>query len=279
MFKSWHNFKIKRLTGEVLDLYENGVMVLGFYSPLPAPENYSEDLEAMDGELDLGARLPGRTAKGSFAMEARDAIAHSLQTDKIFKIFHSREPFYIIRDAQPGKQLLVRRAGALDIPQEPGFSGEFDLEFRSASPYWESVADTTEKVDFNSSLWAVGMGLETNKEYKYAHTTASFAIENPGDVALDPASFGRPLQYVFKGASTNLKIENKTTGEAWSYTGTTGGGDTITLDGVRSFKGIASIFKHTNRGAVSLMPGRNDIVITGATGNFTFQAISKFYYV
>ena len=138
MFKTQHNFKIQRLDGEIIDLYSAGIMVMGFDDPTPETVYYEETADGIEGHFDLGAELQGRTPAARFYIQARDLIAWNLQLRKVYKILDSREPFYIIRDVEPGKQLLVRRAGGFLPALGPGYIGEFEVSFKSHSPYWKA---------------------------------------------------------------------------------------------------------------------------------------------
>lgn len=126
--------------------------------------------------------------------------------------------------------------------------------FSSPSPYAESVKSTS-----------------------YTFTTTTFRVFNAGDIDIDPRVL--PLKITFTGASTNLTITNQTTGDTWQYTGTTQTGDTITLDGVRSLKNGASIFRNTNRKLITIKPGWNKFIIEGTTGAFTISFDFRFYYL
>jgi hypothetical protein len=279
MFKSWHNFKVKRLNGEVIDLAEIGVMVMGLEVSSPSPTHYTETIEGQNGFIDIAETLQGRTIKARFSMESLDYIDHSLRVDKLFRIFDSREPFYIIRDLQPNKQILVRKNSGFSPSLEPGNMGEFSVDFISSSPFWQSIGTTAEPINFTNGNWGLGMGLQSDIDYTYLHSETVFSVYNPGDTTIDPRDINMELQILFTGASTNLKITNDTTKESWSLTGSTLATDVIKIDGVRSFKNADSIFKDTNRGLISLIPGKNDILITGNTGSFSIQFITRFYYL
>ena len=285
MFSSEHNFKIKQLDGEIIDLYEAGVMVLGFDDPIPELTYFEETAEGIEGYIDMGAEYQGRTPSARFYIEARDYIAWSLELQKVYRLFKSYEPFYIIRDVQPGKRLLVRRAGGFLPALEPGYAGEFAISFKSPSPYWESIADTSEPIDFNSHLWAIGMGFETDKHYQYKFTGSSFAginftVHNPGDADLDPRKFNRRLKMIIKGSFQTLQLTNETTGESFRYTGGLQEGEELVIDGVKVLKNGMSVFSNTNRAFISLKKGENHIMLRGVTNpGYSVEIVTKFYYL
>lgn len=116
-----------------------------------------------------------------------------------------------------------------------------------------------------------------SKIQKYKHASSTFEILNGGDIAINPRYLSMIVS--FKGASTNLKIKNLTTGDMWSYTGTTTVSDTIKLDGIRSTKNGLSIFRDSNRKLIALAPGWNEFVITGASGALEITFDFRFYTI
>ncbi|PHG55535.1 phage tail protein, partial [Bacillus toyonensis] len=111
----------------------------------------------------------------------------------------------------------------------------------------------------------------------YTRTTSNFTINNKGAVEIDPRQM--PLRIIFKGASENLKIKNKTTKEEWTYTGITTDKDTIVIDQVRSTKNSLSIVRDTNKKVISLQTGINEFEIIGAKGAFSISFDFRFQYL
>jgi Phage tail protein len=246
------NIIIERLDGTQYSLADYNISVRDFIVDSPSPRFYWETVENRDGVIDLGTDYDGRTLRGSFFMSANDFLDFPLLRNEIFKIFASKEPFYLIDDREPGKRWYIK-ANTFSLKQVITL-GEFDIEFFSPSAYAESVKPTS-----------------------YTFTTTSFRVYNAGDITIDPRVL--PLKITFTGASTNLTITNETTGDTWQYTGTTVGGDTITLDGVRSLKNGASIFGNTNRQLITIATGWNDFSVVGTTGAFEISFNFHFYYL
>jgi hypothetical protein len=96
-------------------------------------------------------------------------------------------------------------------------------------------------------------------------------IYNAGQFVVDPRE--RSLKITFTGASTNLQISNMTTGDTWTYSGTTTASDVVLLDGIRSLKNGLTIFSSTNRKLIKMNAGNNYFYISGAsgTGTITFE--------
>jgi len=277
MDKSVFNFKIQYKDGSIVDLHEKNLWVSSFRILSPTPEHITETVEGRHGSVLLETRLKERLIRTTIQVEAVDHIDFDLFRDELFRIFNPLEELYIIRDLQPGKRMKVKVANDFDIDYLTLEDGEFNVDFVIHSVFLESVGTTLDPFTFDAELWQIGQGLIESDDLKYVHNTANFSIYNAGDIDIDPRVL--PLKITFTGASTNLKITNVTTGDTWQYNGATTASDTITLDGVRALKNGTSIFGATNRKLITIKPGWNDFIITGASGSFTISFDFRFYYL
>lgn len=252
--------------------------VLTFLPSSPFFNTQYEKIPGRHGEIDVGGSFDARdNIKSRIFFRSKGIHDFYLFRNEIFKLFASQEPFYIITNREPGKRWNVRVASKYEAePKGNGHYGVFDIVFKSASAFVESVGTTLDTLTFDSDLWQIGQGLIT-EDLVYRHSTTNFQIFNAGDEEIDPRSF--PLLITFTGASTNLKIQNKTTGDEWLYNGVTASNDIIRLDGIRSTKNSLSIFRDTNRKLISIKPGWNDFEITGATSHFSISFDFRFYYL
>jgi hypothetical protein len=257
-----HNFKVQRLNGAIYDMGEMGIIVNSFNIESPSPIHYREKIEGIDGDIDLGTEYGPRKINARLTMVADD---FPLLQKEVFRIFDSRESFYLLPDEMPGKRILVKSDSPFMISRS-GSIGEFELNFTSTKSYFESIENT---------LNMVIAQISGNTIQKYKHATSTFEILNDGDETIDPRRY--PLLIEFKGASTNLQIKNLTTGDTWTYTGTTTASDSIKLDGIRSTKNALSIFRDTNRKLITLAPGWNEFQIVGASGAFEISFDFRFY--
>jgi hypothetical protein len=266
---------IQRLNGALYNLSDYGIKALDFQIDAPSPRVYSEIVEGRDGAIDLGAVYDLRQLRGSFFMSAADSVDFALLRNEIFRIFAGAEAFYLIDSREPGKRWKVRSNG-FSVEQLNATKGRFDVDFTAQTPYAESIGTSLDPLTFDSDLWQIGQGI-IDDGLEYTHTTSTFRIYNLGDTTVNPRQ--HPLVITYTGASTHLKIKNVTTGEEWTYTGTTTASDSVVLDGVRSTKNGLSIFRDTNRKVISLVPGWNDFAITGASGSFSMNFDFRFYYL
>lgn len=274
---------IVKENGETFVISSNAKMdVLNFLPSSPFYNTQYDDIEGRHGQIDLGGSFEARdNIRTQIIFYSRNIYDFYLIRNKIFRLFASQEPFYIITNREPGKRWKVRVASRYEVePSAYGTYGLLDIVFKSASAFVESVGTTLSPMNFKSGLWQFGQGLSTEK-MEYIHRTTSFRIFNAGDETINPKQF--PLLVRFRGSSENLKIKNKTTGDEWSWTGTTTGdsktGEVIQLKGVQAFKGVNSIFSKTNFKLINIAVGWNEFELTGVTGDFYISFDFRFYYL
>ncbi|PFL23248.1 phage tail protein [Bacillus cereus] len=256
----------------------NDMEVLNFLPPSPFYNVQYEKVDGRHGEIEVGGSFVARdNIKSQILLYAKDIWDFYLFRDEIFKLFASQEPFYIITNRQPGKRWKVRVANTYEIePKAFGQYSEFNIIFKSASAFCESIGTTLDQFTFDSNLWQIGQGLIA-EDTKYTHNTTTFRIYNAGDVLIDPNN--TPLRIRYTGGSKNLTIKNVTTGDVWNYTGESVSGNVIELNGVKATKNGTSIFGDTNWGLIKLKSGWNDFILTGATGDFKIEFDFRFYYL
>lgn len=255
---------------------ETGYIVLKFR---PESIKVNRQRESVSGRspVSIGTEIEGRPIHTELLFTSYDFFDHVLKRNEFFQILDSREEFYVISSEEPGKRWLVSAEAFTPEPVTMTL-GRCEMVLYSESPYAESIGKTTDPMTFDSNLWQIGQGLIA-EDTKYIHNTTSFRIYNAGDETIDPRAF--PLKITYKGVSNNLSIKNVTTGDLWSYTGSTASeNDVITLDGVKSSQtSVGSIFGKTNWGLITLKPGWNDFVLTGTSGSFEIKFDFKFYYL
>lgn len=254
--------------------------VLVFLPSSPLFNAQYDKLPGRHGELDLssGSFDAQDNIKSRIFFRSRDIYDFYLFRDEIFHLFSSQEAFYITTNREPGKRWKVRVEARYEIePKGNGSYGVFDIVFKSASPFCESIGTTLDPFTFDSNLWQIGQNIPA-EDLIYKHSTTYFRIFNASVVTIDPRSM--PLKIKYTGVSNNLSIKNITTGDLWSYTGSTAfADDVITLDGVKSYRTtVGSIFGKTNWGLITLKPGWNDFVLTGTASTFKIEFDFRFYY-
>ncbi len=269
------NFRIQYKNGTVIDMARNlSVLVRSFRISSPDPEIEYETIQGRNGSLRMGKTYGNRTITADCVFFGTDNTDYHLLQAELFHALFKDDEYFLISEATPKKRWRVELSSSF-TPDRMGSTGEFTLTFVSASTYCESVATTLSAFTFDSDMWQLGEGL-TEETFKYKHSTNTFKIYNAGTVRIDPLEL--PLNISYKGASNKLEIYNKTTGDKWTYSGTSSASDTIKLTGVLARKGSTSIFGSTNHGLITLAPGWNEFVLDGTSSKFEITFDFRFYY-
>lgn len=261
-----------RLDGQKIEV--NGYKGLKLHTPSPSFELITEKIDGQGGEVVVDKKLQPRNLTADFLMEAKDYIDSLLLRDIIFRQINEVE-FFISEANLPHKRWKVHFHEGY-IPDRLNLRKQvISVPLTAMTGLAESTGTTLDDLTFTKEKWQVGQGL-TLEEPKYTHSTNTFSIFNAGDVPVDPREM--PIKIIYRGASNNLKITNLTTGDEWSYDGTSGSDDNITLDGIRSLKNDSSIFRDTNKKLVTIAPGWNEFQLTGTSGSFLISFEHRFYY-
>lgn len=260
------NLKVIHLDGTEIILSDYNISVTDFRIDSPSPRFNWNEIEGRDGLIDLGTTYGERKISAEFEFVSEDHHDFPLLRNQVFKIFDSRKPFYIIDDREPDRRWLVK-ANGFSPSQLIVTLGRFSIDFISPSAYAETVKTTLEM-----PIAEISGG----KTVSYKHTTNTFDIYNGGDAEVDPRIY--PLVIKFTGLSTDLSINNLTTGEEWVYNDATNASDIILLDGIRSTKNGLSIFGTTNKKLISLAKGWNSFeVITNSPEPFEISFEFRYY--
>lgn len=264
---------------ETIFIKDYGLKVLKYLVPSPSFTHVSEKIDGMDGELLIDSQFNTRDISVEFLMLSDDIKGLYELKYKFNQLFARREEFYIIFDREKWKRWKVILNSPVQWENSSNSSSVAEVNFISHSPFAESVGTTLSPSNedsyiqqFKNGIWD---GFEPTVQYEFS--TNNFEVFNDSDIVVDPRN--KELTITFKGASTNLKIENTTTGDVFEYTGSTIDTDVIELKGVRHLKNGVSIFKNTNRKTITLDVGWNDFIISGYTGDFEISIDARFYYV
>ena len=270
---------IERLNGEVFNTADYGLKFKTFNISPPVASNQSDTVRGRDGSIDQGTQYDPRTIEAEADFWAEDYYDYPLLRNEIFKLFQSKEAFYVTDTREPAKRWLVKVDGGYDVEQVTPWKGELGIEFITVDqPFAESIGTSLNPRRFDEEIWQIGQGLvDEVQDTDYIHSTTSFQIYNSSDIIVDPRV--HEIKITFSGISNNLAITNATTGDVFTYSGSTSEGDTIELDGIKMLKNGQSIFRDTNHGLITLAPGYNDFLISGANdGDFEITFEFRFYY-
>lgn len=263
--------------GETIDHRKYGLKLLSFRKESLTHRTNYEEMDGRHGAIDTGTTFGERKLKATFLMQGVDHLDYQLMIDEVYALFACEDSIELIDSRQPGKVWTVKPSNSFEPDDLNPRSGKFEIEFTSPSPFASSYGSTLDPFTFGEEVWQIGQGLIPSDSLVYRHRTNRFSIFNAGNVEIDPC-LEMPLNIVYKGASSNFTIKNKTTGQTVSYNGTSKPTDTIKLEGLRHLKNGVSIYGNTNRGYISLKPGWNDIELAGTSGSFEISFDFFFFY-
>lgn len=271
-----NNFKVLRQDGKIYDMWGLGIIVNRFVPQSPAPIHNRVSISGRDGFIDQGTTYDGKVIDAVITIKAIDGPDYALLRNEVFKIFDSREYFYIIPDEEPGKRYRVKYNSPYSLSRI-GLTGELSISFTSNLAYSESLGTTLNPLTMDIETWQFAQGLLTS-DVKYIHNTSSFQIYNAGDVEIDPREHFLEISYT--GESFYLSIENYMNGDKWEYNEMTGPNDTLTISGVRSLLNTrSSVFSKTNRKLIRLRPGWNTFQLSGTYGDFEIKFNFRHLYL
>ncbi|KAB2334255.1 phage tail domain-containing protein [Bacillus mesophilum] len=243
----------ENLNGHTVDLKAAGIYPLRLTVDSLTPRISTEIVEGMDGHIDLETTYEGRTMSASFFVESKYGVDYYQLRNLVYNLFNGKSYFYIIDENDPSKRWKVKTSERYTVEKLSWIAGNFTVNLVSPSPYAESVS---------------------MPHYQFKD---KFSFYNNGDVVIDMRT-QQDTEIEFRGVSEGLTISNQTTGDTWSYDGSTTADDVILLKGIRSTKNGTSIFGNTNKKLLTFAPQWNSVHITGST-DFTLVFKTRFYFI
>jgi len=231
--------------------------VYGYNFSVPSPSYAIESVRLDSGEtIVVNKLLNTRELEAEFLTNSADFKDSLEQKTLLFKLLGNGQSFYVEEIQRPNIVWKCELGDWLPEHITPSVT-RFAIPFTCTS----GVSQTINLV-------------------KQKFIESSFIFKNEGDLAIDPreAKYAE-TEITFNGPSTNLHITNKTTGETWSFNGSTTAEDEISLKGVRALKNEVSIFKNSNKTILSFLVGNNEIEISGASGEFELTISTRFYFL
>jgi len=186
---------------------------------------------------------------------------YHLKLAEIKALLYSTEPYYVTYTLEPGLRFKVIPQ-PLEVIRNSPTQATLTLTFDVFEGCAESIGTTLNAVDLACD-WQFSMGIVA-EDYQYIHQTHSFDIWNLGDITVDPREHDLIIQ--IEGVSEgDVTLMNETTGERFVYHPplNTVRGEILTLDGVYPKINGRHCGIETNGGLISLVPGRNQIQVSG----------------
>lgn len=253
---------IELLNGVRYDIEDYGLGRLFHHIPSADITHNTTSVSGI-GDIITETIIGQRTIPVDIAFKVADIFDFYLLRDELNALFLRKEAFYIIFKREPYKRWLVKINDGFTIPPTPR-GGSFTLQFRTVQRYAESIATTTSEKEWDADVWGWNNTITWDEPLTYIFSTNTFNVLNLGTAEVEPENWGL-LITVKATAESFLKIRNVTTGEEYQYNDSLTTNDTLLIKNVQSFKNGTSVFKDTNKQVISLVPGVNNIEITGGT--------------
>ncbi|MFK4461628.1 phage tail domain-containing protein [Bacillus safensis] len=218
-------------------------------------------------------RLKERKILVDLTIDAANAEHFYLVRSEVYEYLGRPDPYEIICTFRPERKWLVVCDDAYTIGQEQGKTGgTFTITLTAIEGCSQSVHDSRSPQELQSERF-MGRNFERYREQPFRFKERAFSVYNYGDVRLSPIDHEYTVNMFLAG--TDIKIENKTTGESITLVGTQSKNNLLNVIKQYVFKGSQAVER---RGRFpELMPGKNDFVITGAT-YIDIEFITHFYY-
>ena len=248
------------LDGQTHSFKDLGFRTVDFVVSSPSFSYEERMINSVTGIVPTETTRQPREISVTFSVMADDWIDFAMLRQKMFDVV-SNNPIYLIEERKQGEMWECRVKDPYVLRQLNTFS-VFTIDFVCFSGTSMSVGTTAEDSTFSAlSYYDLPTTIDDYQDIK----KVAFRIYNPG-LAIDPRNRNSLFKIVYKGASNRFGITNLTTGDAFVYEGSTGENDTLTLDGINSFKNDTSIFLDTNKQLISLTHGWNEFVLHGVPG-------------
>lgn len=262
---------------EIIDVKDYGLGCLTYSVPPPVMNHLTENIDGMDGSLYRESYYSDRMIRAELKLKGTGVEDLRKLKHTFNRLFARKEEFFIVFKKEPYRRYRVLLTNTPEWQAASLRLASTTIDFKMCGIFVESPG-TTLNMPPMDHYYSIGEGKidEGDPVVEYVFDRSSFSVFNDSDVIVDPRNMELAIE--FRGSSSNLSIKNLTTGDEWSYSGSSSANDVIRLDGVRSLKNGQSIFRNTNKQLISLAPGWNEIEISGAS-DFTISWDFRFYYI
>lgn len=238
--------------------------------------NYQSDT-ARDGGIFNYTTFSQSVVNANFFLRFITWQEFKMAKNEIYRMFMNRKLMRIRTDTEPYMVKYVR-SGNFELPAPQGMlDTTFTVPFDNPSGYKYSLLRSDALHTNADDLWQVGMHIPVDQDVNYHFKNAkTIKVYNPSDIEIDPYYQRHDLQIICKFSGSKLGLTNQTNGTAWNYNAGSSGNDTITLNGISTYKNGTPDSSNTDYGNIVLDKGWNSIVVTGATTNditFSFPFI------
>jgi hypothetical protein len=233
--------KIKHPDGSEFQTDALGLKMVDFDVPPFQIEYMTDTIDMGIGSRVLGSKVNERTLKAVFDFYYDSMDSFRRMEQKIAEVFGLTQEVIISESINLWKQYRVR-CKPYTIDRRNGVKARLTLEFLLPSGLGESFNINHETVTISSN---------------------DIIYINNGTYEIDQRNDAE-MEIIIVGATSNPKITNKSTGDVWSYNGSTVVSDKLELKNYTTYKNHVNVLDKTNKGVITFKPGRNVLSITGA---------------
>ncbi len=261
--KKWVDFIINGKTKRITDIYsDNRLRFLEAIEEEVAPTFDTVEINGSDGVLPGQITFAPFKLTLRFSYKATDITDYRLFKSNIRGILFRRTPFYIINSDLPGKKYAVvcESNTITDITSK---FGTFEVTYTVYKGFSESVNTTDDEFLFEYN-WMFDNGIPLDFTPKYLHETNQFTIWNGSTDKIDPRNLHHQLQILLNVNATNgFELVNYTTGDVFKYNKSISSNVDFVLSGIHAYRDQNKVGIDTNRGVITLAPGKNEFKIKG----------------
>lgn len=260
-----------------------GVKPLDLFVSSIEKERKEQQIDGIPGVVDYGFNYKQRDASMTFWLHHfHGEHDYFLMKSEIDSMFDSHDYIYASHNALPSRVIKLTVDGSYEPERITGsMYANLEVDARiTGLPFWRTKY-TTQEIESSGYIGLVekyGTADGLHVDYlKYTFTGTTFKVWNGGNVTVDPRNMMLNIRLYRLVTDGGFTMTNKTTGEVFKYTAPRTG-NTVDLNGVKALVGLASNrLRETNRKFISLVPGENEITISGGTVD-NIQFDFPFYY-
>lgn len=284
VFNDMYGLTLIMSDGRTLKPHDMGYELIRFRDEGVSFDWINEELDDLDGTIDLGDSLSPRTLGLTFIFSAHDKKDWAIKKQRFRRVFSSRSLFTVqLPKFEQGRQIHARTVGSIQFSDPVGgYLTEATISLKSPSPYWMSIKRAFLPFTMGNSPVIDSTNLNEAQDYKTTENTMT--VFNKGDATIDPRSVHTPMivrigsfrvtepvTIMNKTNSTFVVIQPSESPQFWS----------IVLDGVKVYNGSASnsLFGYSSRTILTLDVGKNILEFKGVPDGVTKEIDTKYFYI
>lgn len=249
---------------DIINPSNSGLIFLDSQKEYPVTNTQEISINGMDGVLPgINSYAPFNLIL-KFGYDGRDTTDVLLFEHRLRSIFNRRNPYYVITSQLPGIKYAVNSASIqTNLIANDSSALEIEVTLNCYKGFSESVNTTDDEFLFESN-WMFDNGIPLDFTPKYQHETNQFTIWNGSTDTIDPRNIHHKLQILLNINATNgFELVNYTTGDVFKYNKSISSNIDFVLSGIHAYRDQNKVGIDTNRGVITLAPGKNEFKIKG----------------